>query len=125
MIRSLSAIFCVLVLLAGAAVFEYFYVDKAFEDFHTELSYLYEKADEERANCEDARAVQSSWEVRKERLQVFLPHNDVTRVDNTLSEAVRLIAEENYSLALPKLEILLHLAETFPNTYRPTPANIF
>ena len=51
--------------------------------------------------------------------------NDVARVDNYLAETVRLVAEGGYADALPKLEALLHLAETFPNAYRPTPANIF
>ena len=51
--------------------------------------------------------------------------NDVARVDNYLAETVRLVAEENYAPALPKLEALMHLAQTFPNAYRPTPANIF
>lgn len=125
MIRSLCAILAVCVLLAGAAVFEHLYIGKAFADFSGELEALYEKTDEARANYEDARAVQSSWETRKERLQAFLPHNDLARMDNALSETVRLVAEENYAFALPQLEVLMHLAETFPNTYRVTLANIF
>ena len=99
MIRSLSAIFAVCVLLAGAAIFERLYVDKAFADFHVELTSLYEKTDEGRANYEDARAVQTAWEARKERLQIFLPHNDVARVDNYLAETVRLVAEGDYAPA--------------------------
>lgn len=125
MIRSLSAIFAVCILLAGAAVFESLYVRKAFEDFSTELTSLYEKTEEARANYEDARAVQVAWDARKERLQVFLPHNDVARVDNYLAETVRLVAEEDYDPALPKLEALLHIVHAFPGTYRPTLANIF
>lgn len=125
MIKSLCAIFCVCVLLAGAVLFETLYVGKAFDDFSAELASLCVKTEEERANYEDARAVQASWEARKERLQVFLPHNDVARVDNFLAESVRLVAEGEYTAALPKLEVLRHLAATFPNAYRPTLANIF
>ena len=125
MIRSLPAIFAVCVLLAGAAIFERLYVDKAFADFHVELTSLYEKTDEGRANYEDARAVQTAWEARKERLQIFLPHNDVARVDNYLAETVRLVAEGDYAPALPKLEAHMHHAETIPHAYLPTPANIF
>ena len=125
MIRSLCCILAALTLLTGAALFEHFYVEKAFADFRAELCDLYNKADEERANYEDARAVQTSWDARKERLQIFLPHNDVARVDSTLAETVRLIAEREYPLARSKLEALLHLSATFPDAYRPTPANIF
>ena len=125
MIKSLSAILTVCILLAGIAFFESYYVGKAFEDFSEELTFLYEKTEEERANYEDARAVQISWDARKERLQVLLPHNDVARVDLHLSEAVRLIGEGERSLALAKLETLLNLAATFPQAYRATPSNIF
>ena len=69
--------------------------------------------------------MRTAWETRKEQLQVFLPHNDVARVDLHLSEAVRLIGEGEQSLALAKLETLLQLAATFPQSYRATPANIF
>ena len=44
MIRSLLSILAVALLLAGAALFEWLYVGKAFEDFHAELTALYEKA---------------------------------------------------------------------------------
>lgn len=125
MIKSLSAILTVCILLAGIAFFESYYVGKAFEDFSEELTFLYEKTEEERANYEDARTVQISWDARKERLQVLLPHNDVARVDNYLAETVRLVAEQNYAPALPKLEALLHIVQAFPNAYRPTIANIF
>ena len=118
MIKSLSAILTVCILLAGIAFFESYYVGKAFEDFSEELTFLYEKTEEE-------RAVQISWDARKERLQVLLPHNDVARVDNYLAETVRLVAEQNYAPALPKLEALLHIVQAFPNAYRPTIANIF
>ena len=47
------------------------------------------------------------------------------RMDNYLSETVRLVAEARYEEALPKLEVLTHLAETFPSAYRPSLANIF
>ena len=125
MIRSLLSILAVALLLAGAALFEWLYVGKAFEDFHAELTALYEKAEEGSANYEDARAVQNAWEARKQRLQIFLPHADVARADSPLAETVRLVAEGEYALALPRLEMLIHFSETFPHAYRPTIENIF
>lgn len=125
MLKSLTAILGVLALLAGAVIFEHFFVETNFSHFHEELTSLYEKVEAENANIEDARAVRTAWETRKEQLQVFLPHNDVARVDLHLSEAVRLIGEGEQSLALAKLETLLQLAATFPQSYRATPANIF
>ena len=110
MIKSLAAIAAALLLLIGAAVFENIYVTNSFENFHEELRTLYEKTDGGNATGGDAEAVRAAWEARKEKLHVWLPHNDVNRVDDTLSETVRLVAEGDYDLALPKIEILLHLA---------------
>ncbi len=125
MVKSLVAIAVSVLLLLGAALFEGFYVRDQFSQFGEELQSLYDKAEEQTANGEDARAVQTSWEARKEKLHVWIPHNDISRVDDYMSEAVRLIAEKNYAFALPKLEILLHLCETVPGTYEPGVENIF
>lgn len=125
MIKSLTAIAVALLLLAGAAVFEHIYVAESFESFHEELTILYEKADDGNATGGDAEAVRTAWEARKEKLHIWLPHGDVNRVDDTLSEVVRLVAEQDYALALPKIEILLNLARTLPASYTLSLANIF
>ena len=124
MVKSLTAIAVAAALLLGLGIFEWFFVEAEFNGFREEVESLYEKTEEGTANGEDAKAVQAAWETRKERLHVWIPHNDVARIDDYMSESVRLIAEKNYTLALAKLEILLHLSECLPSTYRPTPENI-
>ncbi len=125
MTKSLTAIAVAVALLIGLGVFEWFFVEGEFSGFREELESLYDKSEQETANGEDAKAVQAAWEQRKERLHVWIPHNDVARIDDYMSESVRLIAEQNYTLALAKLEILLHLTECLPSTYRPALENIF
>lgn len=124
MVKSLTTIGVAAALLFGLAVFEWYFVDKEFSDFGTELESLYEKADAKNASVEDARVVQNRWEDRKERLHVWIPHNDITRIDEYMAESVRLIGEGNYALALPKLAILIHLSECLPGTYKPAVENI-
>ncbi len=125
MVKSITAILIAAALLFGLGIFEWFYVEREFDAFGDELETLYDKTEEGRANGEDAKAVQTSWETRKERLHIWIPHNDITRLDDYMAEVVRLIAEQNYALALPKLEILMHLTECLPATYRPAVENIF
>lgn len=125
MVKSLTAIAVTLALLFGAALFEWFYVTEEFGAFQEELETLYQKADGGTANGEDARAVQTSWENRKQKLHVWIPHNDISRMDDYMSETVRLIAEEEYDLALAKIEIMLHLTKCLPDTYKPAVENIF
>ncbi len=124
MVKSLSAILASLVLLLGAALFEWFYVGDQFDSFKEEVATLALKAEAEEANIEDAKAVQSSWERRKEKLHVWIPHNDIARIDEYLAEAVRLVGEKQYAFAVSKLEIILHLTECLPDTYRPAIENI-
>ena len=124
MVKSLTAILVSFALLLGAALFEWFYVDKQFGSFRDELETLALKTDAEEANIEDAKAVQVSWEKRKERLYVWIPHNDIARIDEYLAEAVRLIGEKEFSLASARIEIVMHAICCLPATYRPSPGNI-
>ena len=124
MIKSICTVLAVSALLVGAALFERIYIADALSAFSEEAHTLYEKTEAGSAVGADAEAVRTAWEARKEKLHIWLPHNDVNRVDDALSEAVRLIAEQEYALALPKLEVVLHLAATLPSAYRPSLANI-
>ena len=124
MVKSLSAILVSIALLLGAALFEWFYVEDQFSAFGEEVRILAQEADAEEANIEDAKAVQASWEKRKEHLHVWIPHNDVARIDDYMSESVRLVGEREFSLARAKLEIILHLTKCLPDTYRPAIENI-
>ncbi len=125
MVKSLIAIAVSALLLFGAALFEWFYVEDQFEGFHEELMSLYLKTQDETASGEDAKAVQTAWEERKEHLHIWIPHNDISKVDDYMSETVRLVAEKEYPLALAKIEIMLHLSCCLPGTYRPGIENVF
>ncbi len=125
MVKSLVAIGVAAAMLLGLAVFEWFFVEEEFSAFREELISLYDKTDGGTANAEDARVVQGKWEDRKERLHIWIPHNDIARIDEYMAETVRLIGEEEYTLALPKLEVLIHLSECLPGTYKPAAENIF
>ncbi|MDE6411171.1 MAG: DUF4363 family protein [Clostridia bacterium] len=124
MVKSLTAILVSIALLIGAGLFEWFYVEKQFTEFEEEVQTLALKTDAEEANIEDAKAVQTSWERRKERLYIWIPHNDITRLDEYLAESVRLIGNKEYSLASAKLEVVLHMTCCLPGTYRPAIENI-
>ena len=125
MIKSLTAIGVSALLLLGLGLFEWFYVHDQFASFGEEVLSLYDKAENETANVEDARAVFASWEERKSKLHVWIPHNDIARIDDYLAESVQLIEEREYALALARLEIVLHLSTSVPSTYEPGIENIF
>lgn len=125
MVKLITSILIALSLLVGAAFFEWWFVDDQFQSFGNEIRSLYDKVENGDASSADAEAVFRSWESRKDKLHVWFPHNDITRVDDYFSEAMRLIDDGNDTLALAKLEILLVLCENLPDTYRLTLPNIF
>lgn len=125
MVKSLTAILVAAALLIGLGIFEWFFVQNEFSGFREELETLYEKVDDGTANGEDAKAVQTAWETRKEHLHTWIPHSDISRIDDYMSETVRLVAEGNFTFALAKLEILMHLTKCLPDTYSPAIENIF
>lgn len=124
MVKSLISIAVAILLLAGVAIFEWVYIEDEFGDFRGELETLYDKIDNETVSVEDAKIVQNSWERRKEGLCVWIPHNDISRIDDYISETVGLVNEKNYPLALVNVEIVLHLTGCLPDTYRPNYENI-
>lgn len=125
MVKSIICICVASLLLAVGILCEWAIVENNFNGFRGELTALTTKIEEETANVEDAKAVQTSWEQRKKRLQVWIPHNDVTRIDDYMSETVRLVGNKDYDLALAKAEIMIHLTTCLPDTYMPHLENIF
>ena len=125
MVKSLTAILLATALLFGLGLFEWQFVKGEFAGFAEEAQSLFEKAEQSSVSVEDAKAVQTAWETRKARLHVWIPHNDIARIDEYMAESVRLIGEKDFSRALAKLEIVLHLTACIPGTYRPAIENIF
>ena len=125
MVKSLVSILVAGLLLLGAAIFEGIYVNQQFSAFGEEVSALMQKAEGEQAAAGDAEAVYASWEKRRDELHIWIPHNDISRIDDYLSESIRCFEEEQPTLALAKLEIVLRLCETLPSTYLVSLPNLF
>lgn len=124
MVKSIICICVASLLLAVGGLCEWAVVRGNFNGFNEELTALTVKLEEETANTEDAKAVQTSWEERKKVLHIWIPHNDVTRIDDYMSETVRLVTEKEYALALAKVNVMLHLTKCLPDTYMPHVENI-
>ena len=124
MVKSLVSIGIAILLLAGTALFEWLYIEDEFSAFQSELQTLYDKIDNETAGVEDAKIVQRSWDRRKEGLYILIPHSDISRIDDYVSQVVGYVNEKDFPLAKANLNMILHLSECLPGTYRPTIANI-
>lgn len=125
MVKSLLSILFAGLLLVGAAVFEGIYLKQQFSAFGEEVAVLIQKAEEGEAGEEDGEAVYASWERRRDELHIWIPHNDISRIDDYLSESIRCLREHERELALSKLEIVARLCETLPSTYLVSLPNLF
>ena len=125
MVKAIIYTLTAIALCVGLFIFTEWYVDKQFKEFSAAVEILYDKVEKETANREDGFAVRTLWNDRKEKLHIFLPHNDISYIDYWLSEACGLIYNQEYSLALGKLEVLKEIAANLPDSYTLRLENIF
>lgn len=125
MVKAIIYTLTAIALCVGLFIFTEWYVDKQFKEFSAAVEVLYDKVEKETANREDGFAVRTLWNDRKEKLHIFLPHNDISYIDYWLSEACGLIYNQEYSLALGKLEVLKEIAANLPDSYTLRLENIF
>ncbi len=118
MVKTIISMTCVAVLLVVGAWYESNFVKRQFEEFHTVLSTLYEKIDDQTATEDDVYAVQKNWIEKKRFLHVFIPHNEIKEVDLWLAEAVTLVRDKEWSDAISKIEVLIELSEQIPKTFK-------
>ena len=125
MVKAIAYTVTAILLCIGIFVFAELYLQKQFNEFSDALETLYSKIEDETATREDGYAVRTLWTDKKSRLQVLLPHNDISYIDYWLSEACGLIYTGQYELALGKIEVLKEIAKNLPDAYSLTLKNIF
>ncbi|MDE7330062.1 MAG: DUF4363 family protein [Clostridia bacterium] len=125
MVRAIAYTLTAIALCVGLFVFTEWYLHKQFEEFSTALDALYLKVEDETATAEDGYAVRAMWADKKEKLHVFIPHNDISYIDYWLSECCGLLYNGNYELALGKVEVLKEIAKNLPDAYSVKLENVF
>lgn len=125
MVKSIIYTVVATLLCIGFFIWTDLYISNQFGQFHDALETLYYKVEDKTANREDAYAVRDMWADKKEKLHVFIPHNDISYVDYWLSEACSLIYKNEYDLALGKVEVLLEITKNLPDAYVIKLENVF
>lgn len=125
MVKNILSIIISAALLVAISTYEIFYLNFSFKSFGEELTALYAKTEEHTATAEDAEAVKISWDSKKTRLHIWVPHGDISYIDYWLNEAIGLIYVGDYDAALPKVVVLIEICEKVPSSYFPNAENIF
>lgn len=125
MFRTLISIFVTIAIVAAFSVWELWYVQTTFDEFHSILETLYDKTEAQNATSEDGDAVRIYWTGKKKILHIWLPHTALQEIDYQLNEAVGFLRTQDYPGALPKIETVLGITETVPRAYAFVLENIF
>lgn len=125
MIRTIVSIFVTLALIAGGTVYEMYYVHTTFSDFSEIVKTLYKKTEAHTATAEDGEAVRNFWEEKKRKLHVWIPHTALLEMDLQMDEALGFLHLQDYEDALPKIEVMLGIADTVPSNYTFGIENVF
>ena len=125
MIKTFISMLITLAIIIGFSTFEIFYVQNTFSHFHSILQSLHQKTEDNQVTYEDGKAVISYWDNKKSTLHVWLPHTSLQEIDYQLNEAVGYLYIGDYKNAIPKLEILMTISTTIPESYSIGVGNIF
>ncbi len=124
MVKTIISIIVLSCVLLVGSIYENYFVNSKFNDFHQVLTVLYQKIDEQTATQDDVYAVQKNWLDKKKSLHVFIPHNDIKEVDLWLSESATLVRDKEWQDAITKIEVIIELSEQIPKTFRLSFENI-
>ena len=121
MVRTIVSILVSFALLLGISAYEIYSVGTTFKTFSEALVSLYNKAEDQTATYEDGVAVRTYWKDKKRTLHVWIPHTSIENVDYQLNEALGYLYEKKYDDALPKIEVLIEMAEKIPTVMTSLP----
>jgi hypothetical protein len=125
MIKTIISIVVSFAVIFGLSAYEIYFVNQRFDEFYAIVKSLHQKTEQKTATYEDGVAVQTYWREQKHVLHVWLPHTLLQETDYHLDEVVGLLYTGQYESALPKLEVVLGLAEEIPRSYELHLGNVF
>ncbi len=125
MIKTIISIVVSFAVIFGLSAYEIYFVNQRFDEFYTIVKSLHQKTEQQTATYEDGVAVQTYWREQKHVLHVWLPHTLLQETDYHLDEVVGLLYTGQYESALPKLEVVLGLAQEIPRSYELHLGNVF
>ena len=102
-----------------------YYVQTTFDSFAVLLDTLYDKTQARTVTDDDGNALHAFWEDKKSALHVWIPHTVLQEIDYQMNESIGFIYQDDYEGALPKIKVLIGLAEDIPEAYTLDFGNIF
>ncbi len=117
MVKSIITLLVAIVLLFSISLYEQYYINKTFLEFKKIMITVYDKIENDTATKEDILTAQKFWIKKKEKLHIFIPHNDIKEIDLWLAESSTLVESDKKEDAISKIDVVIELIEQIPKTY--------
>lgn len=117
MVKSIISVIIASLILFFASLFEQYYISTTFNELKTQLVIVYNKIDDGTAVKEDVLSVQKLWISKKEKLHIFISHNEIKEIDLWIAETVTLVENNKKEDAISKIDVVIELMEQIPKSF--------
>jgi hypothetical protein len=117
MVKSIITTLGAIIVLLCFSLYEQHYINETFSEFKEIMVCVYHKVENDEARKDDALSAQTYWISKKEKLHIFIPHNEIKEIDLWLAESTTLIENNKKEDALSKLDVVIELIEQIPKTF--------
>lgn len=104
-------------ILIGGFFYESYFVNKQFNEFSNSVTAMISKTDNLTITKLDATNLVEFWKEKKQRLHVFIPHNEIKEVELWLYEVITYAEEKNYEECKAKLVVVNNMLKSIPNIF--------
>ena len=117
MVKSIISVIIASLLLFTASILEQKYINDTFTELKESFVIIYKKIESDSAVKEDILSAQKLWISKKEKLHIFISHNEIKEVDLWIAETVTLVENDKKEDAISKIDVVVELMEQIPKSF--------
>ena len=117
MVKSIISVIVASLILFIASICEQNYINDTFSELKDSFVIIYNKIENDTAVKEDILSVQKLWISKKEKLHIFISHNEIKEVDLWIAETVTLVENGKKEDAVSKIDVVIELMEQIPKSF--------
>ena len=117
MVKSIISVIVASLILFFASLYEQNYINTTFKELKNSFVIIYNKIENDTAIKEDILSAQKLWISKKEKLHIFISHNEIKEVDLWIAETVTLVENGKKEDAVSKIDVVIELMEQIPKSF--------
>ena len=117
MVKSIISVIVASLILLLASLYEQNYINTTFNELKDSFVIIYNKIESDTAVKDDILSAQKLWISKKEKLHIFISHNEIKEVDLWIAETVTLVENGKKEDAISKIDVVIELMEQIPKSF--------